>query len=188
MRHSISILAKTTALMGFAVSVVFTANPAQAALLWNFSYTASNSGLVESILTTDSNSYTTNFTYTIQGISGTVNGKLITKLLDSINELPMDNKFNWDGMTGIILSYDGIGFEDNLGIKNNIYSDESELINFNVPSNDFSNDNKDVTSVSLTPLAVPEPITILGTVTAVGFGAKFKQRLAQSQESKKDVA
>ncbi|MEB3123711.1 MAG: PEP-CTERM sorting domain-containing protein [Snowella sp.] len=35
--------------------------------------------------------------------------------------------------------------------------------------------------------AVPEPLTILGAATAVGFGAKFKRRLAQSQKSKKDV-
>ena len=30
--------------------------------------------------------------------------------------------------------------------------------------------------------AVPEPLTILGAATAVGFGAKFKRRLAQSQK------
>jgi hypothetical protein len=35
--------------------------------------------------------------------------------------------------------------------------------------------------------AVPEPLTILGAATAVGFGAKFKRHLAQSQKGKKDV-
>jgi len=36
--------------------------------------------------------------------------------------------------------------------------------------------------------AVPEPLTILGAVTAAGFGAGFKRKLAKSQENKKDNA
>jgi hypothetical protein len=35
--------------------------------------------------------------------------------------------------------------------------------------------------------AVPEPLTILGAATAVGFGTKFKKRLAKDQKGKKDV-
>ena len=34
--------------------------------------------------------------------------------------------------------------------------------------------------------AVPEPLTILGSITAAGFGAGFKRKLAKSQKDKKD--
>lgn len=38
-----------------------------------------------------------------------------------------------------------------------------------------------------TPAAVPEPLTILGAATAIGFGANFKRRLAKAKQSKKSV-
>lgn len=37
------------------------------------------------------------------------------------------------------------------------------------------------------PAAVPEPLTILGAATAIGFGANFKRRLAKAKENKKDA-
>lgn len=40
---------------------------------------------------------------------------------------------------------------------------------------------------SIVSSSVPEPLTILGAATAIGFGINFKKRLAQSQKSKKDV-
>ena len=41
-------------------------------------------------------------------------------------------------------------------------------------------------AVASTPAAVPEPLTTLGAMTAVGFGAAFKRKLAKSQKDKKD--
>ncbi len=43
-------------------------------------------------------------------------------------------------------------------------------------------DNINVTATS----AVPEPLTILGAMTATGFGAIFKRKLAQKKTDKKD--
>lgn len=43
-------------------------------------------------------------------------------------------------------------------------------------------DNINVTATS----AVPEPLTILGAMTATGFGAIFKRKLAQAKTDKKD--
>jgi hypothetical protein len=43
-------------------------------------------------------------------------------------------------------------------------------------------DNINVTATS----AVPEPLTILGAMTATGFGAIFKRKLAQMKPDKKD--
>lgn len=48
------------------------------------------------------------------------------------------------------------------------------------PSHQF--DNVNVTATS----AVPEPLTILGAMTATGFGAIFKRKLAQTKGNKKD--
>lgn len=38
-----------------------------------------------------------------------------------------------------------------------------------------------------TTSAVPEPLTILGAMTAAGFGAGFKRKLAKTQKDKKDA-
>ena len=35
--------------------------------------------------------------------------------------------------------------------------------------------------------AVPEPLTILGAVTAAGFGVAFKRKLAKSQKGQEDA-
>ena len=40
---------------------------------------------------------------------------------------------------------------------------------------------------SSTSAAVPEPLTILGAVTAAGFGAGFKRKLAKSKKDEKDA-
>jgi len=37
------------------------------------------------------------------------------------------------------------------------------------------------------PAAVPEPLTILGAMTAAGFGAGFKRKLAKSKKDQKDA-
>jgi hypothetical protein len=39
---------------------------------------------------------------------------------------------------------------------------------------------------AVNPAAVPEPLTILGAMTAAGFGVGFKRKLAESQKDKKD--
>ena len=45
----------------------------------------------------------------------------------------------------------------------------------------LSDPTSNVSALSLTPAAaVPEPLTILGAVTAAGFGAGFKRKLAKS--------
>jgi hypothetical protein len=44
----------------------------------------------------------------------------------------------------------------------------------------------DVSTLSYTK-AVPEPLTILGAVTAAGFGAGFKRKLAKTKKDKKDI-
>jgi hypothetical protein len=36
-------------------------------------------------------------------------------------------------------------------------------------------------------VAVPEPLTILGAMTAFGFGAAFKRKLANSQTSEEET-
>lgn len=42
-------------------------------------------------------------------------------------------------------------------------------------------------AITSTPAAVPEPLTMLGAATAIGFGANFKRRLAKLKQAKKDA-
>ena len=45
-----------------------------------------------------------------------------------------------------------------------------------------------VTSVSNTYVAVPEPLTMLGAMTAAGFGVSFKRKLAKAEKAKAEKA
>ena len=165
--------------------------PAQAAALnWNFFYTASNvggagvTGTVNAILTTDGTGYDTTTLYNITSISGTANGSNITGLWTTNfpgQNYTADNKFRWNGTTGIILSFDGIAFSNSASKLNNIYQGNSSLRNYFMSTSGASANDGSVSFSSLTPAAaVPEPLTILGAVTAVGFGAGFKRKLAKS--------
>ena len=58
---------------------------------------------------------TANNTYTITGISGTVNGNAITGLSNFVGA---DNLFRWDGTTNILLTYNGISFTTDSNIYN----------------------------------------------------------------------
>jgi hypothetical protein len=69
-----------------------------------------------------------------------------------------------------------------------IVSNNSAFLGFVVPPlNTFYvtdtitvNANGSLTSVSNTYVAVPEPLTMLGAMTAAGFGVGFKRKLAKA--------
>ena len=128
---------ETFAVSGFMalaaiVSSVAVALPA-AAVSFNFSFTTDNVGggsalTVNSVLTTSdpSPTATANQTYTITGISGTVNGNLITGLGSAGGA---DNTFQWDGTTKIGVTNQGLGFTTASG-DYNFYG--SSISDFNI--------------------------------------------------------
>jgi hypothetical protein len=77
-----------------------------------------------------------------------------------------------------------------------IVSNDSAYLGFIVPPlNEFYvtdtitvNANGSLTSVSNTYEAVPEPLTMLGAMTAAGFGVGFKRRLAKAEKAKAEKA
>ncbi len=77
-----------------------------------------------------------------------------------------------------------------------IVSNDSAYLGFIVPPlNEFYvtdtitvNANGSLTSVSNTYQAVPEPLTMLGAMTAAGFGIGFKRRIAKAGKAKAEKA
>ncbi|MFM7440637.1 MAG: PEP-CTERM sorting domain-containing protein [Snowella sp.] len=77
-----------------------------------------------------------------------------------------------------------------------IISNDSAYLGFIVPPlNEFYvtdvitvNANGSLTSVSNTYEAVPEPLTMLGAMTAAGFGVGFKRKLAKAGKAKAEKA
>ena len=195
-------IALVTGLAGSGILVGSVFAPAQA-LTWNFDYTSpTGSGTVDSILTTNGNSYTTNTIYDITGISGTVNGNPITGLITSTPGNPgfiFDNSFVWNGSTGILLTDNGLGFLDASTLAHNIYSKDGTL--FSNAVSDFastnlqefavttgnppyistpSNQDAPVAFSSLTPVPTPEPSNtmVLGSIAGLGLIGGLKRKLS----------
>jgi hypothetical protein len=230
-------IAKTLALTGFTASVIFVANPAQAALL-NFDLTSSTGG----------DAYTTG-----SAVFGTATSKWnsLSRSLSANNVALFDDT---GAASGVTISYNrlGSGFSSgrtgtfaNLGISvlqtasvtfNGLVSNgnyQLAIFNSNFNSTSYTvNDNTQTIigntnwssflvqgtnyalfqttadssgrlSVALpggsfatqtfsalqlqSASAVPEPLTILGAMTAAGFGAGFKRKLAKSQKNQEDA-
>jgi hypothetical protein len=75
----------------------------------------------------------------------------------------------------------------NYGVLNNVSVSDGTLTLTSTDTTGFRG-LSGLQLVGSAPAAVPEPLTILGAVTAAGFGAGFKRKLAKSQENKKDNA
>ena len=164
--------------------------PAQA-LNWNFSYNSTSSGAVDSVLTTDGTTFQTGFIYTISAISGTVNGKTITGLVssflvgtDGITK-NADNQFSWNGATGIIVTLDGIAFQDNStpSARINNFYDDFGLTNWSIDADGTNDSNTPVTSSSLTPAtAVPwetDALPVIGSTILFAGGLWAKRKFAK---------
>jgi hypothetical protein len=172
--------------------------PAQA-IDWNFSYDSPTSGAVDSILTTDGTAFATGTTYTILGISGTVNGNTITRLVSSVpngsgGSFGTDNQFSWDGATGIIVTSRGIAFQDNstpsarinylylTGVPGN-YNTRNYSINANGTGRQSG---ANLLSSSFTPAtAVPwetDALSVIGSTVLFAGGLWAKNKFAKPLE------
>ncbi len=167
--------------------------PAQA-LNWNFSYTANNvggegiAGTVNAVLTTDGLDYNTTTIYNVSGISGTANGSPISGLwttaLPNGSSTP-DNKFQWDGATGILLSDQGIAFYNSASEVNNLYelgglSNYFDLTTGGAGSS--GGNGKNVSASSLTPTAVPwetDALPVIGSTILFAGGVWAKRKFAK---------
>jgi hypothetical protein len=167
---------KSFVITSFVASVMFVANSAQAASLtydWSFSRLA-NDRIAGGTFVADSASGL------LSSISGDVRGVAISNLL-GVNSAILGN----DNLVPLKhVANTGISFVD---IKGTAWwvgwlggEDWVGLVDLGTLGGDQGNFQYSVTS------AVPEPLTILGAMTAVGFGAGFKRKLAKSQKERKD--
>ncbi|WP_013322928.1 PEP-CTERM sorting domain-containing protein [Gloeothece verrucosa] len=166
--------------------LVFGAMKPASALIWNWSY--SGPGLVASgTLTTNDIPDDLGF-YLITGITGTRNGETITGLQPAGTPIPGNEPFEVDNLislNAIQLTGDGFGYSTASGsyaspFYANFLSTPGYLELFSAPplTEGFTNlgpeDSELLITFSATP--VPEPLTILGSVTVLGFGTFFKRK------------
>ena len=157
------------ALSGLVASVMFAAKPAEAASLtydWSFSGLNNTGGTFVA----------DDVTGLLSSIAGTVNGSQITGLLDVGDYWGNDNK---------VPIVDGVAFSAN-GINWMFSNGEGEFLLFNGDNGTheyfFGLFNYGEVAKSSAPAAVPEPLTILGSITAAGFGVAFKRKKNSNKE------
>jgi hypothetical protein len=166
-----SLAVQTLALSGLVASVMFAAKPAQAASLtynWSFVGLSSTSG---TFVADDA-------TGLLSSIAGTVAGVPIFSLLGE------DSYNGNDNLTP--LNSNGISFKDRQGVSWNIGARSSigDVNGDGITSNSGTDSGVvlGTFSYSPAPAAVPEPLTILGSITAAGFGVAFKRKKNSNKE------
>ena len=148
-----------------SASVIFSAKPTQAFTLtytWYFDGLANTSG---TFVADDSTGF-------LSSISGTVDGTNISTLLPVANFVGNDNL--------IPLTLGGISFEDANNFSWNFYAVDTTkdgfiTTNFNLPNGSAGEGN-------FRYIPVPEPLTIIGSITALGFGGFLKRKLSKNQK------
>ncbi len=181
---------KILALTGFLASLALMADPAQAA---NFSFSFSNvEGLTPgtvagTIVLGDGNGTFAATAITITSTPATLGYTDPIDVFSYFNNVSVNNFVVSNGQIDFTnssfaavnstfssifaLNYDSPSFGSLLTVKDND----------NTSSGVLDQNNKTLAS------AVPEPLTILGAMTAAGFGAGFKRKLAKAQKDKKDA-
>ena len=77
----------------------------------------------------------------------------------------------------------------NYDVLNNVNVSNGTLTLTNITTSGYRGlSGLQLVQTSSSPAAVPEPLTILGAMTAAGFGAGFKRKLAKNQKDEKDTA
>ncbi len=158
-------LVSSLALSGLVASVLFAAKPAQAASL---TYTWSYSGLAN----TQGTFVADDATGLLSSIAGTVNNSAIQSLLPVTSD--NDNTLPSFGNLGLVIFSDVFGTLWSLSF---VGTDSDLLESPSISaSGTFSYAPAAPTS------AVPEPLTILGSITAAGFGVAFKRKKNSTKE------
>lgn len=166
-------LAVTTA--GIALSFAAVSHkPAQAAD-FIFSYSGESVEGSGILTTTDLDPSTNN--YTIIGINGERNGVNITSLLSPESYPTFDPPTNDNLLTSSLdLSLNGFAFVVG-GSNVNVFKQNGLYYDFTGTSLE-NEDETQLTSFSVTPKSVPEPVTCAGTVVAGGIGWLMKRKKA----------
>lgn len=184
-------LAIVATALGISVAGV-EANPAQAAQLFNFSYSGSGVEASGTFTTTDLDSASN--TYTITGITGERNGQQITGLLPTTSstgpsifplpdaELAYDNLLN---NSSPFVSLNGIAF--NVALLDypvNLFYDGSSYQEGTYTSTTGAVYKPVSLSVTQASQTVPEPGQIAGTVLVGGLAFLMKRKQAAAQKLK----
>jgi choice-of-anchor C domain-containing protein len=209
-------IAKTLALNGFAASLAFVANPAQAAnLISNGSFENSSSNIGDNGSLSNGSTTLTNWVVTNEidylGSYWSASNGSRSLDLNGSSAGGIQQTFTTTIGATYNVSFDLAGNPDNAILKQLEVSAGSYSQNFSFDNSGKSTTNMGwltknfsfVANSSSTTLqfssliggswgpaldnvivssAVPEPLTILGAVTAAGFGAGFKRKLAKSKK------
>lgn len=165
-------IAKTLTLTGFVLSIAFVANPAQAAIFtvggidYNITTVTGSYNSLASQLTTTPwfGNQTTALTF----------ASTVGTFFGSPNSLPIV------GSAAPLFLYSN---SPSLQSRARRASNGSFLTFQPAASGNYTYAVGSVVSSS----AVPEPLTILGAMTAAGFGASFKRKLAKSKKDQEDA-
>ena len=188
----LNLIAKTVVLSAFAGSVMFVANPAQA---FSFNFSFAN---VNGTPPTGGDQLVTGIISDLREGMNNVNTATVLssptgQLLGSYYGYPTSTPRNLVVVTNGNITSANIELSSGSGqlyLSFNPYfgpANGSRLMSFNNYTPYFSSPSAPSFSL-VPPSAVPEPLTILGAMTATGFGIGFKLKLTKSQDNKKDVA
>ena len=186
---------------GFLASVMFVANPAQAANLvvngdfntGNFTGWTKSGNTALSDIVNNSSAYNGTYYYR-SGATGSLG--YISQTLTTVagNQYDLSYVLRIDGSTNqfqVLIDGNSISALNLVNVASqSSYSPYSYSFTASGSSttltfgfrNDPNYTRLDNVSVTAPASAVPEPLTILGAMTAAGFGAGFKRKLAKSQK------
>ena len=170
---------------------MLSANPAQAAVLWNWSFNNGNeTGTFSTNGTFADTTGSFNFVIDVTQFNVTQSTFAPSLVGATFTESQPTQGFLWNGTTATQFYRNSGGLTNGSNFFSSQYRITMAVSGSLIASNNSLSGSTGFTTLTLTPQsasAVPEPLTILGAATAVGFGAKFKRHLAQSQKGKKDV-
>jgi hypothetical protein len=156
------LVAKTLALTGFMTSIAFVANSAQAATL-----TVNGTDYSVSFVTGTFDSYQSQ----IQATPWWGNGQLASDLSHAA--------YLFDGSPSIVR---GPLFAFDVKSSALPFQSVSAYQYNEFGANPYASNASRTYAVQSVPAAVPEPLTILGAITAAGFGVAFKRKKNSTKE------
>jgi hypothetical protein len=183
-----------TAIVATTSGVLFGTVQTASALNWNWSYSGTGITAQGTFITNDTPD-SLGF-YLITAITGTRNGETIIGLQPTGTPIPGNEPFYVDNLISLNayqLTIDGFGFQTSGGnyvnpffasfLPTPVYLEVFSAPPFISGSGNFGPEDSEL-PINFSASIVPEPLTLLGAGTAMGFGIFFKRKLAKTKNNK----
>ncbi|MFN9174079.1 MAG: PEP-CTERM sorting domain-containing protein [Synechocystis sp.] len=184
----------SAAVVATTSGVLFGTVQTASALNWNWSYSGTGITAQGTFITNDTPD-NLGF-YLITGITGTRNGETIIGLQPTGTSIPGNEPFHVDNLISLNaqqLTKDSFGFQTSGGNYVNPFfasflPTPGYLEVFSAPpfvtgAANFGPEDSEL-PINFSASIVPEPLTLLGAGTAMGFGSFFKRKLAKTKNNK----